>query len=68
MSAFRDYIKIKEASALLGVTTTTLRNWDRRGKLIAMRHPINGYRIYRRSDLEALLDNLRNQESGLKKT
>ena len=52
----RDYLRIRDAARLLGVTEKTLRNWDRLGHLRAHRHPINGYRLYRVSDLHALLD------------
>lgn len=51
----RDYLKIKDASAFLGVSINTLRNWERAGKLATYRHPINGYRLYKKTDLEALL-------------
>ncbi len=50
-----DYLTVKAAAALLGVCPGTLRNWDRSGKLKPVRHPMNGYRLYRRSDLEAVL-------------
>lgn len=50
-----EYLTVKEAAAFLGVTTRTLRNWDRAGKLRARRHPINGYRLYRLETLQALL-------------
>lgn len=50
------YLKVGEAARLLGVTTRTPRNWDRLGKLEARRHPINGYRIYVRAELEALMN------------
>jgi DNA (cytosine-5)-methyltransferase 1 len=53
-----DYLTVKEAAAFLGVSTSTLRNWDRTGKLKAVRHPINRYRLYRRTDLEQLLQQL----------
>ncbi|MGZ3396812.1 MAG: MerR family DNA-binding transcriptional regulator [Isosphaeraceae bacterium] len=42
-------------AALLGVSPWTLRHWDRAGKLKSLRHPVNGYRLYRREELEALL-------------
>ena len=45
---------IAEAAKSLGVTTTTLRNWDRAGKLTAKRHPINRYRLYRAEEIWAL--------------
>ena len=54
----RDYLLIREAASFLGVSEATLRNWDREGKIAAYRNPINGYRLFRRSDLEALLKNV----------
>ncbi len=57
--ALKAYLTVGEAASFLGVSTTTLRNWDRSGKLKAHRHPINGYRLYRREDLEALLRKVR---------
>lgn len=47
-------LTVGEAAEELGVTPATLRNWDRAGKLKAQRHPINGYRLYQRKDIEAL--------------
>ncbi|HEU5116307.1 MAG TPA: MerR family DNA-binding transcriptional regulator [Isosphaeraceae bacterium] len=44
-----------EAARILGVSAETLRNWDRSDKLKPNRHPLNGYRLYRREDLEAIL-------------
>jgi PAS domain S-box-containing protein len=46
---------VKQAAEFLGVSTATLRNWDRCGKLKPRRHPQNGYRIYLHEDLSALL-------------
>jgi predicted site-specific integrase-resolvase len=51
----QEYLQIKAAAAFLGVSASTLRNWERAGKLVAYRHPINGYRLYRKTDLEAIL-------------
>jgi excisionase family DNA binding protein len=48
------YISIKEASSLLGVTRATLRNWDKSGRLRAVRNPVNRYRMYRLSDVVKL--------------
>ena len=50
------YLSVGEAAAVLGVCAATLRRWDRAGKLKAGRHPLNGYRLYRRAELEAVLD------------
>lgn len=50
-----EYLTIREAASVLGVSAATLRNWDRNGKLPATRHPLNRYRLYLRADLETLL-------------
>jgi len=60
----RDYLRIQEAAEILGVSEQTLRNWDRSGKLRVHRHPINGYRLYRATDLHALLRKLRQGDEG----
>ena len=54
----RDFLQIRDAARVLGVTPKTLRNWDRAGHLRAHRHPINRYRLYRVGDLHSLLDRL----------
>jgi DNA (cytosine-5)-methyltransferase 1 len=51
----KKYYTIKQAAKLLGVTPLTLRNWDKKGKLKAYRHPINNYRVYRADQLELFL-------------
>ena len=51
----KDYITIKEAAELLGVDKTTLRCWDKAGKLKPFRHPINSYRLYKKADIDAIL-------------
>lgn len=52
---FGDYLTVSEAASTLGVSRSTLRNWDKAGKLKPYRHPLNGYRLYNRHELEALL-------------
>jgi len=54
----QDYLTIREAAKVLGVSTSALRAWDRAGKLTAIRNPMNRYRLYRREDLEAFLARL----------
>ncbi|MEK7070290.1 MAG: MerR family DNA-binding transcriptional regulator [Patescibacteria group bacterium] len=51
-----EYISIKQASKILGVTPLTLRNWDKNGKFPATRHPINNYRVYKIDDLNKLVE------------
>jgi predicted site-specific integrase-resolvase len=48
-------LTVGEAAAFLGVPPSTLRNWDRAGKVCPARHPINHYRLYRREELPALM-------------
>lgn len=50
-----DYLTVAQAAEYLGVSASTLRNWDRTGKLKARRHPLNGYRLYRREDMDQIL-------------
>jgi MerR family transcriptional regulator, copper efflux regulator len=50
-----DYLRISEAAQHLGVSPNTLRNWVNAGKVAAIRHPVNDYRLFKREDLDALL-------------
>ncbi|MDG3008202.1 MerR family DNA-binding transcriptional regulator [Paludisphaera mucosa] len=49
------YLTVKGAAEFLGVSAETLRNWDRSAKLTPRRHPVNGYRLYEKNELEAML-------------
>jgi DNA (cytosine-5)-methyltransferase 1 len=49
------FMTIKQAAVMLGVSTLTLRNWDKKGRLVAFRHPMKNYRVYRREDIDKLL-------------
>lgn len=60
MSEQPQLLTIKQAARMLGVTPLTLRNWDNKGKLNALRHPINNYRVYKRSDIEKLIEQIGN--------
>lgn len=56
MTKLSDYLRISEAAEYLGVATNTLRNWERMGEIMAHRHPVNAYRLVKREELDALLD------------
>ena len=43
VAKLRDYLRISEAAEYLGVSPNTLRNWERAGKILAHRHPVNRY-------------------------
>lgn len=64
MRRIQDYVTVARAAELLGVSASTLRNWDRSGKLKAARNPMNGYRLYRREDIQALLARIQKQTTG----
>ena len=53
-----EYLTVQQAATLLGVSASTLRNWDRSRKLKATRHPVNGYRLYIRGELVRVLRDL----------
>ena len=64
----RHYLTVGEAADFLGVSAATLRNWDRAGKVKATRHPVNGYRLYRKEQLSSLLEKVKdgsNKGSGV---
>ena len=58
MANFKEYLTVKDTAEFLGVAIMTLHRWDAAGKLKATRHPINNYRLYKRSDLKKLLQKL----------
>jgi excisionase family DNA binding protein len=59
------YLTVKQVAKLLGVTPLTVRNWDKSGKLKAIRHPINNYRLYRLEDIENFLKKLKEGKTNL---
>lgn len=54
-----EYLKRDEAAEYLGVSPTTLLNWEREGKLLVYRHPMNNHRLYDKEELDALLEGVR---------
>jgi len=66
MPKLDEYVKINEAAKYLGVCRNTLRNWGRTGKIPEHRHPVNRYRLYKISDLDALLK--QTERSATKRT
>jgi excisionase family DNA binding protein len=50
-----EYVKTAEAAEILGVAQNTLRKWAEAGDVPMHRNPANGYRLFRRADLEQFL-------------
>ena len=57
------YLSVKKTRQILGVTTVTLRNWNKTNKIRAIRTP-SGVRLYNKQDIQDII-NLR--ESTCKK-
>ena len=55
-----DYLLVREAAVLLGVAPNTIRAWSEAGKLQEYRHPVNNYRLYSKTEVEALRELIHN--------
>jgi DNA (cytosine-5)-methyltransferase 1 len=63
------FLRVKEAARLLDVAPNTVRAWGAAGKIPEYRHPANNYRLYKKTDLEKLLNKVRRAvKSAEKKT
>ena len=63
MTKLSDYLRISEAAEYLGVSQNTLRNWENAGKIVAHRHPVNGYRLFEQEGLNALLNQVQEPDA-----
>lgn len=54
----KEYYTLNEVSEILGKSKETLRRWDRDGKFTAVREPISQYRIYKKVQVNSLLEQL----------
>jgi len=64
MEKLSQYVMTAEAAEILGISQNTLRAWARDGKLHMRRNPANGYRLFRRADLEAFLKHIAQPDNG----
>ncbi|MDV6034419.1 MAG: helix-turn-helix domain-containing protein [Phycisphaera sp. RhM] len=55
MTKLNDFLRVTDAAEYLGVSPNTLRNWENAGKIVAHRHPVNGYRLFKQEELDDLL-------------
>jgi excisionase family DNA binding protein len=62
MANLEQFLTVKQAAKFLGVAPNTLRNWDRDRRIPVYRHPISNYRLFKREDLEEVLQQI--HESG----
>jgi excisionase family DNA binding protein len=50
-----DYMTISEAAEFLGVNSSTMRNWEKQGKIKVYRNPMSNYRLYKRDEMVEVL-------------
>jgi len=62
-----EYLRVKEAATLLGVSPNTIRSWGGEGKIPEYRHPINRFRLYKRAELESVLKGIERSNRRISK-
>ena len=55
MTKLTQYLHTAAAAEYLGVAQNTIRKWAGRGDIAMHRNPANGYRLFKRSDLDKFL-------------
>lgn len=58
MPKLSEYVKVAEEVEILGVSLGTVRTWAADGKIPMHRSPANGYRLFKREELEKFLKNI----------
>ena len=55
MTKLTEYLHTAAAAEYLGVAQNTIRKWAAHGDIPMHRNPAKGYRLFKRSDLDAFL-------------
>ncbi len=55
MTKLTEYLHTAAAAEYIGVAQNTIRKWAARGDIPMHKNPANGYRLFKRSDLEKFL-------------
>lgn len=63
----KKYLTVHEVAHVLGISPLTVRNWDNKGKLVAYRHPVNNYRLYKIEDIEVVLRQIEHSKEKTRK-
>jgi len=56
MSKSTDYLTTAETPEYLGIHRNTTRKWAARGMVPSYRNPVIGYRLFKRTDWDMLLE------------
>lgn len=54
-----EFVLVGEAAEMLGVCPNTIRSWGANGKITEYRHPVNAYRMFKRTEIERLIKKMR---------
>lgn len=55
-----EFLLVNETAAILDVSANTVRAWAASGKLREYRHPLNNYRLFKRTEVESLMRQILN--------
>lgn len=58
ISSKTNHLKVTEVAKLFNVHPDTIRRWESKGLIVAIRHPMNKYRLFRLEDVQRLLEGL----------
>ncbi|MFN6300859.1 MAG: helix-turn-helix domain-containing protein [Planctomycetota bacterium] len=61
MTKLTEYLHTAAAAEYLGVAQNTIRKWALRGDIPVYLNPANGYRLFKRSELERFLQKIEKQ-------
>lgn len=63
----KKYLTVNEVAKIFGITPLTVRNWDKKGSLVAYRNPVNNYRLYKIEDVEVLMRKIEHSKPQTRK-
>ncbi len=63
----KKYLTVNDVARIFGITPLTVRNWDKKGSLIAYRNPVNNYRMYKIEDVELLMRKIEHSKPQTRK-
>lgn len=66
MTKLSEYVTTAAAAKILGVSLNTIRAWAEDGKIPVRRNPANGYRLFRREDLDKFLESVAKSRTASK--
>jgi site-specific DNA-methyltransferase (adenine-specific) len=52
------YLTVSQVAKMLDISSETVRRWDRSGKFVSNRHPINNFRVYSEAQVQSLVEEL----------